>query len=276
VKKNSLKEVAMNSKNSFLIIPIITFMACVFITGCITVTPREPESTPDTPPPGSNTIEEGPPVIVSFQSSAEEIALGESATLTWKVTDAIAVTIEPDVGNVAQSGSTAVSPTEATIYTLTATNPAGTATREVGVNIAGSVSPERIALQEADVTADGFVLVSSGTPQDIPGAVSSYSVKFKRGSEELVNTVASFPSEARALNYYILSQEQYRLADAWPIYTINEQKAYVIIIKGSADIPESDKYNIRFTKSNVFVELGYINNYKQLEDYARLIETRIK
>jgi hypothetical protein len=50
----------------------------------------------------------------------------------------------------------------------------------------------------------------------------------------------------------------------------------VIIIKGNPEEPNSDKYNIRLTKSNIYAEVGYINNYKELEDYARLIETRIK
>jgi hypothetical protein len=138
------------------------------------------------------------------------------------------------------------------------------------------MTPQNIALSEADLSPYGFFFVSDSVPNDVPSAVATYSIKFRRGDEELVNNVATFPSSNSSLSYYFHTKEPYRTADAWPIYSINDQMAYVIINKGSPEIPNSDKYNIRLTKSNVYAEVGYINNYSELQDFARLIETRIQ
>jgi hypothetical protein len=269
-------------KNAVLLLSVIliTVLLTGLTAGCISITPQQPEKPPELPPEPSSTPQDTPvtsaPVIISFQTSNEEIAAGESATLTWKVSGATTVNIAPGVGDVPQSGSVKVSPTAGTIYSLTATNRLGTSTRSVGINIARIMTPETIALSEIDVAPNGFILVSMKIPNDIPNAKATYSIKFRRGDEDLVNTIASFPDANKALSYYFITMEPYRTSDAWPIYSINDQQAYVIIIKGNADEPNSDKYNIRLTKSNVYAEVGYINNYKELEDYARLIETRIK
>jgi hypothetical protein len=259
-----------------LIVLLITVLATGLIAGCITITPQQPQQPADTSPPVIDTPPQGPPSIISFETSSGEIAEGESATLTWEVTGADTVTIVPGIGDVPQSGSIDVSPGEGTIYTLTAVNTVGDASRSVGINISGTMTPQSIALTEADVGPNGFVFVSTSVPKDYPNAVAAYSIKFKRGDEELVNTVATFSGPNNAINYYFLSKEPYRTADAWPIYTINDQMAYVIISKGNPEEPNSDKYDIRLTKNNVFAEVGYINNYKELEGYARLLETRIK
>ena len=192
------------------------------------------------------------------------------------MTGADTVTLDQGIGDVPPSGSIDVFPTQDTVYTLSASNADGTATRTIGVGIKGITGPQSIALTEADVAPNGFTFVSTRVPVDYNQAKAAYSIKFTRGDEELVNTVAIFRSFASAQNYYYLSQEPYRQADAWNIYTINDQKAYVIINKGFPDAEVPDKYTIRLTKSNVFTEVGAINNYKELEDYARLLETRIQ
>jgi hypothetical protein len=64
------------------------------------------------------------PRISSFDADPSDISAGESSRLSWSVSDATSVTIDPE-GDVALTGSMPVSPTESTIYTLTATNDAG-------------------------------------------------------------------------------------------------------------------------------------------------------
>ncbi|MBM3862423.1 MAG: hypothetical protein FJ385_00505 [Verrucomicrobia bacterium] len=59
---------------------------------------------------------------------------GESATLSWSVTGADAVSIS-GIGDVAAEGSQVVSPTADTTYTLTATNAAGTKTRPATIRV---------------------------------------------------------------------------------------------------------------------------------------------
>jgi len=58
--------------------------------------------------------------IDSFQATPEAIADGDTAKLTWKVTGASRVVIEPGIGNVPLAGSRTVSPTTNTTYMLTA------------------------------------------------------------------------------------------------------------------------------------------------------------
>ena len=73
------------------------------------------------------------PVISSFEASPSEIKPDESATLSWSVSDATRVTIEPGIGRVDLKDERRVFPTESTTYTITATNDAGSvdATAEV-------------------------------------------------------------------------------------------------------------------------------------------------
>jgi hypothetical protein len=75
-----------------------------------------------------NGIKPAEPVIHSFAPDVYVLEEGDSAILSWSVTDADTVTINQGIGNVSLSGSTSVTPTETTTYTLTAINNAGTST----------------------------------------------------------------------------------------------------------------------------------------------------
>lgn len=76
------------------------------------------------------------PVIASFGASSTTITAGQAVTLTWgAVTNAESATIEPDVEGIATPGSTVVTPTVTTTYTLTATGCGGTATRQVTITV---------------------------------------------------------------------------------------------------------------------------------------------
>ena len=66
-----------------------------------------------------------PPTVHSFASARARVDKGQSATLTWHVSNASEIRIEPDVGSVSALGSTNVKPTEDTTYTLTAINDGG-------------------------------------------------------------------------------------------------------------------------------------------------------
>ena len=72
---------------------------------------------------------------VNINVDPETIQVGESSTLTWGSTNADSCIIEPGIGSVNVSGSTTVSPTETTTYTITAIGPGGTATDSVTVTV---------------------------------------------------------------------------------------------------------------------------------------------
>lgn len=75
------------------------------------------------------------PFVRSFKAVPAVIFEGESTTLAWDVSDAITVTISPDIGNLPGTGSRLVSPKTTTTYTITVTNKAGSVTEEVKVTV---------------------------------------------------------------------------------------------------------------------------------------------
>jgi hypothetical protein len=113
----------------------------VFITGCTGESPAVP-------------------IINSFSASPSTITAGESATLSWSVTNAASVTIDQSVGTVALSGTTTVYPTTTTTYTLTATNTAGSVTATTMVTLGSALT----------VTYDG----NGATAGTVPVDPSSY------------------------------------------------------------------------------------------------------
>ena len=66
------------------------------------------------------------PIIISFSADVTTITEGDSATLSWEITEATAVTIDPGIGLVDLIGFFSVFPAATTTYTLTATNSCGT------------------------------------------------------------------------------------------------------------------------------------------------------
>jgi hypothetical protein len=83
-----------------------TIMSLFFLSGCIG-------------------IDRTDPIINFFTADMYTITEGDSVTLSWEVTEATAVTIDPDIGLDDLSGFISVSPTTTTTYTLTATNSCG-------------------------------------------------------------------------------------------------------------------------------------------------------
>ena len=79
-------------------------------------------------------------VINSFTASPETINPGQAATLSWDVSGATTVDIQPVVGSVASSGTEQVSPTTTTTYTLTATNEGGSTTSSVTATVTSAVT----------------------------------------------------------------------------------------------------------------------------------------
>src|SRR6266542_1706792 len=81
------------------------------------------------------------PTISSFTASPGSITSGQSSLLSWSVTGATGLRLDP--GNVTVTGLTSrsVAPTATTTYVLTATNSAGAATRSVTVTVTGNPTP---------------------------------------------------------------------------------------------------------------------------------------
>ena len=89
------------------------------------------------------------PQIITFQISPADIARGESAVLSWKAENAIAVNIDQNVGDVAPSGQLTVTPAYSTSYKLTVSNNAGIRTRYITLQVA-EVMPDEPGMVGVD------------------------------------------------------------------------------------------------------------------------------
>src|SRR5579884_4209927 len=103
--------------------------ALLTVAGC-----HKKKPAPPAPPPPTA---QAPAPTASITASPESINAGETATLTWKTTDATDVSIE-GLGTVATSGTQSVRPTQTTSYHLIAHGDGGSAdaTATVTVNAA--------------------------------------------------------------------------------------------------------------------------------------------
>jgi len=106
---------------------LTAFAAAALTVGCgkKPVVSR-PEPTP--PPPAARPT-------VTLQANPTTINKGDASTLSWSSTNATQLTISPDVGAVAPEGSTKVTPSDSTTYTITASGPGGSADSTVRVTV---------------------------------------------------------------------------------------------------------------------------------------------
>lgn len=111
------------------------------------------------------------PVVNSFTANPPSITAGATATLSWNVSNAISVAIEPGVGTFASSGNAIISPASTTTYVLMATNAAGMSTMATAqVVVTGAPSPP-----EPDVTPPTApVLLSPSSGATLPQSQWSF------------------------------------------------------------------------------------------------------
>ncbi|MEO6759785.1 MAG: PKD domain-containing protein, partial [Saprospiraceae bacterium] len=101
------------------------------------------------------TVERALPRIISFAASPATIDRGQNSSLAWQTENADKVTIT-GIGNVNPNGTSPISPTETTTYTITATNAFGTASATAVVQVGAA-------------NGDGLprIIRFTGSPMDI-------------------------------------------------------------------------------------------------------------
>ena len=104
------------------------------------------------------------PIINSFTANVYILNEGDTAILSWVVSDADTITINQGIGNVSLSGSTSISPTETTTYTLSATNSSGTTTATAKITVNPVIVEQSITIQpEASEGKDAYVFDNQPT-----------------------------------------------------------------------------------------------------------------
>src|SRR5262250_1093118 len=112
---------------------LTAFAAAALTVGC----GKKPIQTRPEPAPA-------PPAArptVTLQANPTTINKGDASTLSWSSTNATQLTISPEVGAVAPEGSTKVTPSDSTTYTITASGPGGSADSTVRVTVSAPAAP---------------------------------------------------------------------------------------------------------------------------------------
>jgi hypothetical protein len=110
-------EVNVNTQKWFLVLIALALIGSVACAAPAAVTPA------------------AKPTISSFSASPPSITQGQQTVLSWNVSGATTVTIQPLVGGIGLTGSLTLTPNATVTYTLTATNEAGSATGSVTINV---------------------------------------------------------------------------------------------------------------------------------------------
>jgi peptidoglycan-associated lipoprotein len=120
----------------------VLVVASVFSVGCNKKPAVAPTRQTQAPPPPAAQPS------VTLSASPTSVEKGDPATLSWTSTDATQLTIAPDVGTVTAQGSTKVTPSASTTYTITASGPGGSATASARVTVAAEAAPAYNATQD--------------------------------------------------------------------------------------------------------------------------------
>ncbi len=132
------------------------------------------------------------PEIGSFTASAEVIKSGESLDLSWIVTGADTLTMDPGAADVTGMTSISAAPTETTTYTLSATNGFGTSTADVLVMvISGPVPAHRYVASHPDNNDNTWVDGVANKNLGVNGAVLNTSLITPSPNTNIKSTYAS-------------------------------------------------------------------------------------
>jgi len=174
------------------------------------------------------------PVINSFKASPSKISAGEYSELSWSVSDATSVTIEPEIGSVALTGTRAVYPTETTIYFLTATNDAGSVDATVEVLVEEEEILPVINSFEASPSA-----ISAGEGSTLSWSVldaTSVTIEPGIGSVALTGTRAVYPTETTI--YFLTATTEAGSVDANVEVIVKPKEVPVINVADRLDFKE--------------------------------------
>jgi len=116
----------------FIFLSLSLLFLLILIPGCVTFQTAPPNTIP---PVGTA------PVIIVFSTNPSTINAGGTSTLLWNVTGANSVSIDQGIGQVDVAGTRVVSPARSTVYTISATNLAGTAIRSSAIIIVSAPAP---------------------------------------------------------------------------------------------------------------------------------------
>lgn len=137
------------------------------------------------------TVSEYPAPEVSLSAEPADIKTGDSFILSWVTQNATDVSIAPGIGTVAAEGSLTLSPPETVTYTLTATGPGGTVSRNVTVTVTGPPLPAVSLTAVPGVITEGESAVLTWASENGDSAVMDQGT----GAVPLLGSLTVTPAE---------------------------------------------------------------------------------
>ncbi len=274
--RESIMESCKCTWKVFLFVGLVVLLLSSALS-CITVTSSpSPDSKPVPAPQPSPSVK--PPVIVAFEVSPTKVTVVEPVTLKWEIGGATSVVIDQGIGKISPSGTKELILSQSTTYKLTAANAGGSVTRTASVVVYENVNASKIALTVDDVGTSGFNFRQNFEP-DVDDTISTYYVKFVRagtlsGKDEILDNAVSIHTTVAATEKRYTEIKANSKTNIANFATIGDE-GYVLKFPG-VDQSVPNTYAIRFRKNNVYVNIGTLANYNELESFARIVESRIR
>ncbi len=154
--------------------------------------------------------------ISSFTTSASSISAGQSATLSWNVSGANIIRIDPGIGTVDPSGTKQVSPAETTTYTLSAVADHSVDSKVASLQV--TVVPVEAApadLVITDVNLEGAIVHYK--IKNVGGTVANQSQTYIyldniKASNDFVDTLKPGEEISLSFNNYTMPLSEIRMA----------------------------------------------------------------
>ncbi len=141
------------------------------------------------------------PVVNNFTVTPSSVTLGQALTLSWNVSGASRVVIEPDIGNVEAGGNRAVTPGADTTYTLTALNGGGSTSATAKVTVVAPVTqkPDLVVVDVfRQVNMVYYIVRNDGSAASKPSSAKLYRETTELGSSYIPSLA---PGEQRTLQF---------------------------------------------------------------------------
>jgi len=139
------------------------------------------------------------PVIICFDATPGSIVEGESSTLSWDVSGAATASLDQGIGSVALSGTRTVSPGTTTVYTLTATNEAGSTTATAQVMVSAAAKPDLVITSVKKYeTVEGYIVSYTVRNQGTAPAGATTTKLYANGEYKDQDSVGSLAPGASA------------------------------------------------------------------------------
>jgi len=155
-----------------------------------------------------------PPTITNFAATPTMVAAGQSSTLSWAVTGATSLRIDPVVGAVTGT-SVKVSPTATATYTLTATNAFGSRTAMATIMAGSPPTITSFVANPAKVTS-GQSSTLSWTVTGSPGLIINPGVGAVTGTSVKVSPSATTAYTLTATNSFGIAHATVTVAAGSP------------------------------------------------------------